>query len=271
MSKICVSVITVCLNSEKEISRTIKSVLEQDYDDFEYIIKEGISTDNTGNVIKEECGKFPQKKDKVKYFKTDDNGIYDAMNQAVEKAKGEWVIFMNAGDSFFNKYVLKDVFCNKQYNTNISILYGHAVYELEGKISLISCFDLEFLQNEVCYCHQSIFARRNLFDKYMFSLDYRILGDYEWLLHIKISGEVFQALNIIVCKFRRNGISAKCMRISSDEEIKIRESFNLYNNINRTKIECIIKDNVRKKLPLLADLSFCYKQMKRITKYLGDL
>ena len=89
-----VTVVTVCRNCARMLEKTIESVETLSYPDIEYVIVDGASDDDTLNVIKKHEGKIGQ------WVSEPDRGIYDAMNKAVTMAKGDWVIFMNAGDVF---------------------------------------------------------------------------------------------------------------------------------------------------------------------------
>ena len=89
-----VTVVTVCRNCARMLEKTIESVETLSYPDIEYVIVDGASDDDTLNVIKQHEGKIDQ------WVSEPDRGIYDAMNKAVTMAKGDWVIFMNAGDVF---------------------------------------------------------------------------------------------------------------------------------------------------------------------------
>jgi len=112
-----ISVITVVYNSVDLIEQSIKSVLEQDYPNLEYIIIDGGSTDNTTQVIK-------KYEDKISLFISEpDKGIYDAMNKGIEYAHGEWINFMNSGDCFFTSDVLSKVFSSEIDNT-IKFIYS---------------------------------------------------------------------------------------------------------------------------------------------------
>ena len=97
-----VSVITISYNAVSVIEDTIQSVLNQSYKDIEYIIIDGGSTDGTVDIIK-------KYQDKINYWVSEpDNGIYDAMNKGIDKATGEWINFMNAGDYFHSNLTLEN-------------------------------------------------------------------------------------------------------------------------------------------------------------------
>ena len=261
-----VSVITVCYNAESDIEKTIKSVMDQMDCDFEYILKDGGSTDHTNMIIDKYCNLYKQDINTIRHIVKKDSGIYDAMNQAVEYAEGEWIIFINAGDTFYNNFVLKDVF-QKNYEDEISLLYGHVVYELKGNMDFISCFNFDNLDKEISYCHQAIFARRSLFEKYNFNSEYKILADYDWLLALKNDGKVFQNINTIISKYPRDGISATQMKKAYKEERQIRKKY--YPDFkfdNKWKFYGL-KEKIRRLFPILADISYSFRQMHRIKKY----
>ena len=111
-----ISIITVVFNCEKYLEETIKSVINQTYDNIEYIIIDGGSSDGTLDIIK-------KYEDKITYWVSEkDGGIYDAMNKGIELSHGEWINFMNGGDIFFNKTVIEDVFLSNNFK-NIDIVY----------------------------------------------------------------------------------------------------------------------------------------------------
>ena len=113
-----VSVITINRNNSVELRKTIKSVIDQTYTNIEYIIIDGASTDDSVDVIKEYA-------DSISYWVSEqDKGIYNAMNKGVEKSTGEYVIFMNSGDSFYSKNVLTNVFSIVQ---TADFLFGYSV------------------------------------------------------------------------------------------------------------------------------------------------
>lgn len=103
------TVITICLNAEENINDTIRSVLGQTCTDFEYIIKDGLSKDKTVEIAQSYNSAFLERGISYRIISQADQGIYDAMNQAVQEAQGEWVLYMNAGDIMANASVLEQV------------------------------------------------------------------------------------------------------------------------------------------------------------------
>lgn len=98
------SVITVVYNGEAFLEDTIKSIINQTYENIEYIVIDGASTDGTLNIIK-------KYEDKIDYWVSEsDLGIYDAMNKGIDVASGEFINFLNAGDRFVDEHVWKKYF-----------------------------------------------------------------------------------------------------------------------------------------------------------------
>ena len=101
------SIIIPVYNVKKELFRkTLVSIVDQTYDNYEYLIIDGKSSDNTLNIIKEYESRF---NDKLKIISESDNGLYDAMNKAVKVAKGDWLFFINSDDVFINNECLQNV------------------------------------------------------------------------------------------------------------------------------------------------------------------
>ena len=116
-----ISVITICYNAVNDIERTIRSVLDQTFDDIEYIVVDGASKDGTPDRVRALFAEYPQRN--VKLISEPDKGIYDAMNKGIKMATGEWVIMMNAGDVFADSDVLQNVFAHV-ISDKITFLYG---------------------------------------------------------------------------------------------------------------------------------------------------
>src|SRR5438105_14705 len=115
-----ISIITVVYNNVANIEVTILSILNQTYKNIEYIVIDGGSTDGTLDVIK-------KYKDKISFWVSEkDNGIYDAMNKGIKVATGEWINFINSGDSYFDNDVLEKIMEAEYFNaTSIDVIYGN--------------------------------------------------------------------------------------------------------------------------------------------------
>ena len=147
-----VSVITVCFNAEKTIRDTIESVLSQSFTDFEYIIVDGKSKDNTNGIIAGFDDAFSAKGIEYKHVSEPDNGIYDAMNKGAGLASGEWIIFMNADDRFSDPEVLKDIFGDCDYS-GYDVVYGDS-YRVKGDLKKLDKADkdIKLLRDYKFFC-----------------------------------------------------------------------------------------------------------------------
>lgn len=199
-----ISVITICYNAESEIRNTMISVLEQTYDNLEYIIIDGASKDNTLNIINEVKAQYSNKD--VKVFSEPDYGIYDAMNKGVLKASGEWLNMMNAGDSFCTNDVLEKVMKLDIPNTK-SVLYSdnYLVYP-DGKKMLIHN-DLE--HNASSFCHQAIIYRRSVHARHGLYVHLKKLIISDTLMFIRIPDEEKMKVDVVIANFEAGGASGK--------------------------------------------------------------
>lgn len=198
------SIITICRNEVAGIENTIQSVLNQEFKDFEYIVIDGNSTDGTREVIE-------NYKDKIDVFISErDNGIYSAMNKGLSKSEGEFVLFLNGGDYFYNEKVLEDVFNNK---ITKPVIYGYC--ETRTSINTPTLFKapqnltkLHLIKTSIP--HQATFVKRELFLKYgMFDETFKIAGDYDFLLRLVVKNSIqSQYVPVLCAYFDRNGISS---------------------------------------------------------------
>ncbi len=175
-----ISIITVCRNAQDTIEETIKSVLMQTYNDIDYIIIDGKSTDYTLHLLQ----KYQSKISTIVSEK--DKGIYDAMNKGIEKAKGEIIHFLNSGDTLYNKNIIShivQVFKNEERD----IVYGDVVLidPSSPNKKLLKCHkyaDDAYLTSENV-CHQGIFTKKQVFTKYGgFNTKYKLAADFDWFL-----------------------------------------------------------------------------------------
>ena len=201
-----ISVITVCFNEEAEIDRTLKSIYDQTYEDYEVVVKDGGSGDGTVEKAEKWRSRFEKKGIAFKLISGPDKGIYDGMNSGVEAAEGEFVNFMNAGDSFFSETVLKEIFENRDYG-DADLIYGDAAEEEFGELHYFrKCPEL--IESRMPFSHQSVFVKRELLLKYPFDLKYRIAADYDFLLKLHDEGAEFKDSGVLVARVGKTGTSS---------------------------------------------------------------
>lgn len=208
-----ISIVTVCYNASTEIEKTMESVLSQSYENIEYIIIDGASTDDTLKVAKSKVLKYNTRD--VKIFSGPDKGIFDAMNKGIKKATGEWINFMNAGDLFYNEKVIENLF-KSEIAESTGVLFGDT-YTEKGLFKM-----LPFIYNsnrfcEMGICHQSLFVRTILAKKYLFDLHFKVAADYNMIHKIYDAGFDFKYFNIPVSIYDMFGFSTQNVIRQVDE------------------------------------------------------
>ncbi len=204
-----ITVITVCYNAKSKVRETIESVCSQTYPNIEYLIIDGNSTDGTGEILAEYSGYF-----NIRIFIEEDFGVYNAMNRGIARASGDYIFFLNAGDTLYNKYVLEEMYQYIKEDTK-AIYYGKICFissdgskiikdYAEGKETLE-----EKLLNGNMPCHQSIFAPKELLVNHYFREQYKIRADYEWLFYSVTRGNVCRSVPVIVSNYDAMGISGE--------------------------------------------------------------
>lgn len=181
------SVITVCLNPGEKLALTLESILRQSYPDVEIILKDGGSTDGSIEGWRKENG-AGSGAEKVKIFAEKDRGIYDAMNQAVAHVSGDFLLFLNCGDTFADEKVLEQTAKvleeEKNAGTNMDrlVLYGDTC---SGKNGVVIA-SAPHITGFTCYrnipCHQSCFYSAALCREKPYDQQYRIRADYDHFL-----------------------------------------------------------------------------------------
>jgi glycosyltransferase involved in cell wall biosynthesis len=210
IEKPLISIITVTYNAATVLEETILSVINQTYQNIEYIIIDGGSTDGTVDVIKKYAARL------VYWVSEPDKGIYDAMNKGVKKATGTYCNFMNAGDKFHNFNVLEKVFSHDYCE---DILAGIADKEDGGVWYPTSENRLSLLFLSIC--HQAAFIKTELLKKHPYDTKLKIAGDSKfWRESLIIDNCTYKALSVIVCNFATAGISSD-KELHAEEEKRI--------------------------------------------------
>jgi len=196
-----ITVASVVLNAKDNIEKTILSIINQTYSNIEYIIIDGESTDGTIDILK-------QYEDKIaKLLIEKDKGLYDAMNKALELATGDYLIFMNCGDTFVTPYVIEGVV--NSINHNNAIYYGDVIM-LNTIDKKAFFFGGKFGKHRLCFkniCHQAIFYPKGVYKTYKYNLTYKIFADYMYNISLKAENFRFIYLKTIISFFGLGGLS----------------------------------------------------------------
>ena len=193
MGKEKISIITVTYNCEASVEKTINSVLLQDYDNIEYIIIDGASKDGTNVVIE-------HYKNRLSYYVSEpDQGVYDAMNKGISVATGDWIMFMNSGDSFYDKSVVSSIEWEKYRNSGV--VFGDYVNTSEP-LTVVRCIT-PFMQRKwpfvtMGFHHQSSFVRADLAKRLKFDLSFKLCADYNMIWRIYKEGYSIDRSDVVV-------------------------------------------------------------------------
>lgn len=216
-----VSIVTICYNNLQGLRKTAESVLSQTCRNFEWIIIDGGSSDGSGEYIRNELSEHA-----AFWCSERDGGIYEAQNKGIAKATGEYVICMNAGDTFADSMTLEKVAATAH---TADILYGDWVYdagETERLIKSPSKVSVADLIYGNCICHQSAFVRTSLMQKSPFDLSYRIFADWAKFRELLLDGATTEYLPFTVCRFEAGvGISEQDTPARQMEIDRMKASF----------------------------------------------
>lgn len=195
-----VTIITVNYNDAQNLQKTIANVKQQDYARLEYIVIDGGSTDTSKEIIIEN-------EEYITHWVSEkDQGTFDAMNKGVMLAKGEYVIFMNAGDWFLSPEVISKVFSLKE-STKADLVYGHHEVHYPKFIKKKTALPLYYLWKHMIFSHQALFTRKTLLQKHPFDTSFQIAADYDFIFNCYQSGKKFFNSNIFVAGYLAGGQS----------------------------------------------------------------
>ena len=191
-----VTVITVCRNCASTIEATVRSVLAQDYPDFEYVLVDGASTDGTLEILRKHADRISR------LVSEPDRGVYDAMNKGVRLAKGEYLLFMNAGDVFAAGDVLRKVAAS----ADADVVYGDFEYASGPRQGRVNA-DID----RGVFNHQCVLYRKDLHaacGEY-FDIPGLTAADYIFFMRLRASGRAsFRKLDLVFSRVDPNGMSA---------------------------------------------------------------
>ena len=227
-SKLLLSIITVNFNDLEGLKKTVKSVQKQTYDCFEHIIIDGGSTDGSKEFIEENSEFFSY------WVSEKDSGIYNAMNKGVDKAKGDYLLFLNSGDWLYNNFVFEKFI---GFNPTKDIIYGNTLL-INGSKKSLKKMPVKMnigiaLTNTIN--HQTIFFSKNLFnDGSRYDCSYKIVADWIFVNNAIIFKKcTTQYINLTIPCYDVNGVS-------SDKNLRIKERDKyLKSNFNRIFIDLL--------------------------------
>lgn len=200
INKPLITIITVCYNAAALIEQTIISVLNQTYPNIEYILIDGNSKDNTLEIIKKYENKISH------WISEPDKGIYDAMNKGIKLAKGEWINFMNCGDTFYSNTIVNEIF----YNTYLpyDVIYGNTNY-IYSKGNIIKKAGKITSKEYMPFTHQSSFVKTSLLKSFGFDCQYKICADRNFFHQLHLNDFKFKQTDYTISNYEaEEGISS---------------------------------------------------------------
>jgi glycosyltransferase involved in cell wall biosynthesis len=220
-----ISIITVCFNSSKTISKTIGSILHQTSRRFEYIIIDGGSTDGTIEIITSFEPFFRDFLIPFKWKSEKDSGIYDAMNKGISLSKGNFVALLNS-DDWYNPDTIENVINALLENPDIGVFHGivkfwksNIIHTLHGASELFIEFG-SFPPHSTCFIKKSVYDLIGSYDT-----TFPIAADYDMLIRIKKAGVGFFLIEKVLSNFSMHGVSS--MRPLSIDVISIQKKHGL--------------------------------------------
>lgn len=262
-----ISVITISYNAASCIESTINSVIAQKYDDFEYIIVDGVSNDGTLDII--------QKYDKSisHWISEPDSGIYNAMNKAVRMASGEYCIFMNAGDIFANPLVLKQV--SFFLNDNFDYLCGNEISLKDEKVIdyvvAPKCITKSLLVKR-SLSHQASFIKRELLLSFPYDEKLKLVSDWKFCVEtLLLYKKTYRSIDVDVCKFNHDGATFAHLDLGRKERLEVFQKFfpDEYNGVSLKKQNYVakIKNGLVRRFRWKTDFSAINKKVKTLSGY----
>lgn len=233
-----ISIITICYNSSDTISDTIESILEQSYNNIQYVIIDGKSTDNTLELITSYEKKFEEKNIEYLYVSDRDDGLYDALNKGISLCNGDIIGVLHSDDIFENSFVLEKI-SQKFDLAKYDAIYGNLVYVNKNDTSKILRFwrSKQYSKRDLYKgwmpAHPTFFVKRNRFnDLGKYNTKYKIAADYDLMLRFLLNSS-FKAHYIqeLITRMRVGGESnqsLKKIRLKMAEDIDILKNNNIF-------------------------------------------
>ena len=233
-----ISIITATYNSAKTVRDTFESVLKQTYNDIEYIVVDGLSKDNTMEIIKEYEVKF---NGRMRYVSEKDNGLYDAMNKGIAMATGDVVGILNSDDFYTSSDILELVALNIR-NNGIDAIYGDIHFVNDDNLNKCTryyssrIFRPWLMRFGFMPAHPSFYCKRSVYTKYgAFNTNYRIGADFESLLrYLYINRISTKYIKRDFVTMRNGGVSTDGFRSRLQimkEHLKAMKENSIYSNI----------------------------------------
>ncbi|WP_158534884.1 glycosyltransferase family 2 protein [Mucilaginibacter hurinus] len=199
------SVIIPSFNSADTIAACIESILSQSFQDFEILLIDGLSTDDTLNIAQS------FNNPRIRITSEKDSGIYDAMNKGVNQAKGNWLYFLGSDDALFDNTILSQINNIIVADKLVKIIHGDVV-TTAGTTERYENYNFWNLVIDRCICHQAIFYHRSLFEGRLYDTRFKMAADWDFNLKVFADRVTSVYVPLVVAKFSTDGVSGNWMQ-----------------------------------------------------------
>ena len=211
------SIIIPTYNAEKTIENCLKSILNQQYTNYEILIIDGASKDQTLSIVQSIVNEH------IKILSAPDKGIYDAMNKGITIAKGEWLYFLGSDDKLYNEKVLQKIALIAQ-NQHANVIYGNVLMDDTNQLYCGKVNDVEILYKNIC--QQAIYYKNQIFKNQQFNLAFNVFADHDF--NLKLFQHDYKHIfytDILIANYSNSGVSSKKTDDFSKEINNIRRDF----------------------------------------------
>ena len=217
-----ISIITVTYHAEATLERTLQSVAQQTYPDIEHLIIDGASTDRTLEIARQ----YPH----ATVFSEPDKGLYDAMNKGLQRATGDYLCFLNAGDKLHSKETLAHIAASVSDDSSIGVIYGDThIVDAQGqflrnrRLTPPEHLTWQSFKDGMLVCHQAFYINRQIALSY--DTTYRFSADFDWCIRCMKEGEKRGMQNLYVheplADYLAEGMTTANHKTSLKERFKI--------------------------------------------------
>lgn len=213
-----ISIITPTYNSETTLHGTVEALLRQTFSDFEYIIIDGVSKDDTIKKMESYIPRFKEKGVEVRVISEPDKGVYDAMNKGIRLAKGELIGITNSDDWYEDNAleVMWNKYADGKTDRSNSMIYGIERVWKDDKIFNVQRRGASFISESVLP-HSTFFVAKAVYDKHKaFDLEVKVLADYDFICRCVSEGVKLEEVDVVISNFRLGGISSSYFAFYSD-------------------------------------------------------
>ena len=216
-----ISVVTITYNASETLPITMESVKEQTFKDFEHVVIDGASTDDTIGIARKIGTPL------LRIVSEPDHGLYDAMNKGIKFARGRYLLFLNSGDKFHTPDTLQ-AYAEAIERKNPDIIYGDTdIVDIEGKrlgprhLSAPELLTVDSFSKGMLICHQAFMVKKDIAPLY--DTDYRFSADYDWCIRCIKASRAGNRVNLhrVTIDYLSDGLTDKNKKASLVERFKI--------------------------------------------------